>query len=103
MLCPDNYIKFESEEMKFEFLKSHGFTNALANGEVPLVYRGVFTDAPQVCEVAGKIDNEIMVIAVAGQLHKIACDFLLQMQPTVKVLKEFKETGDINCIPQMTF
>lgn len=103
MLTPNEHHTFESEIEKNECLKAHGFTGAVSNGEVPLIYCGVFCKQPALCEAVGCIDNTIGVIQVGTALHKIAWDFLLQMQPSIKVAKQFQETGDMTCIPRMTF
>lgn len=59
----------------------------------PLVYTGAFTNEPVPCKLVGYVDTTFVVIEVAGQLHKIHPEYLLDMQSSSEAREKRTQSG----------
>ncbi|MBU5591214.1 hypothetical protein KQI89_05505 [Clostridium sp. MSJ-4] len=71
---------FESIEEELEKLREWKLISSKSTEVKQFYYKGVYTNKPVECKVAGFVDNNEIVLYVNGGLHSIHPDYFLDMQ-----------------------
>lgn len=90
---PDNWTRITDPDKLLEFSKELKLTPKTFIEPRPLVYIGHFTQEPQPCKLVGFVDKISVVISIAGQLHTIHPEYLLDMQSS-STAKEMRAQSD---------
>lgn len=94
MISPaDSWHRFTDPEELLAFSKQLKLTPKTFTEPKPLVYTGVFCDEPTPCKLVGYVDQTFVVIEVAGQLHTIHPEYLLDMQSSPEAREKRTQTG----------
>lgn len=89
---PDGWNRITDPDELLAFSKQLKLTPKTFTEPKPLIYKGAFTKEPMPCRLVGYVDRHFVVIEVAGQLHTIHPDHLLDMQSSSGA-KSKKETA----------
>ena len=89
---PDDWNRITDSNELLAFSKQLKLTPKTFTEPKPLIYKGAFTKEPVPCRLVGYVDRHFVVIEVAGQLHTIHPDHLLDMQSSSSA-KSKKETA----------
>lgn len=90
---PDGWNRITDAGELLAFSKQLKLTPKTFTEPKPLIYTGVFTKEPVPCRLVGYVDKHFVVIEVAGQLHTIHPDHLLEMQSTPEAREKRAQTG----------
>lgn len=90
---PDGWNRITDAGELLAFSKQLKLTPKTFTEPKPLIYIGVFTKEPVPCRLVGYVDKHFVVIEVAGQLHTIHPDHLLEMQSTPEAREKRAQTG----------
>ncbi|GKX66021.1 3'-5' exonuclease [Inconstantimicrobium mannanitabidum] len=71
---------FESESEKIEKLKEWQLISPKAKEIKKFYYKGLYTNEPVECDVAGFVDDNEIILYINGQLHSIHPDYFADMQ-----------------------
>lgn len=94
MITPaDGWHRITDPEELLAFSKQLKLTPKTFTDPKPLIYTGAFTNEPVPCKLVGYVDTTFVVIEVAGQLHKIHPEYLLDMQSSPEAREKRTQSG----------